>query len=234
MKAVAASIILSCFILTACAPAPAVATSAPEPTAVPATEAPTVIAPTEQPIAHKPTYQVIYDFQELYCQAKWTNNGQELPCPADDYTTSAAGVVSIANETDMESVTLVGDAALLTWPAHDGSFRGIFGTYPPIMLQEGDRFEATIGCMGVTTAGDECSVEYSLEYIDENGNYVDSSMTGWHWTETNDGVLHDIFVSFNGFGGRELRLVLVVRDEGDPTDDTALWLHPQLLRVVAP
>jgi hypothetical protein len=26
----------------------------------------------------------------------------------------------------------------------------------------------------------------------------------------------------------------VVRDNGDPTDDTALWLHPQLWRVVSP
>lgn len=235
MKAVAASLVLLCFILTACAPAPEVPTSAPvEPSAAP-TDAPTQAPATETPpIAAQPQFQVIYDFQELYCQAKWTNNGQELPCPADDYTTSASGVVSIANEADMESIRLVGDAALLTWPAHDGSFRGIFGTYPAITLQENDTFRATIGCMGVTNPNDECSVEFSLEYIDEDGNYVDSQITGWHWNETSDGEIHDIVVPFIGYGGRTLQLVLVVRDNGDATDDTALWLHPQLWRLVPP
>jgi hypothetical protein len=184
--------------------------------------------------ASGPIYQVIYDFQELHCQAKWTNNGQELPCPSNLYGDNLSGSVSIANESDMESIVLVGDSALMTYPAHDGSFRGIFGAYPPIMLQEGDEFRATIGCMGVTTPGDQCDVEYSLEYYDEEGNYVDSQITGWFWNETNDGVIHDIVVPFTGFGGRTLRLVLVVRDNGDPTDDTALWLHPQLWRVVSP
>lgn len=219
-------------LLAACAPVPAPATAAPTAAAAPI-EAPTV---EPQPTAAEdgPTYQVIYDFQELHCQAKWTNNGQELPCPSNIYGDNLSGSVSIANESNMENIVLEGDSALMTYPAHDGSFRGIFGTYPPIMLQEGDQFRATIGCLGLTTPGDQCDVEYSLEYIDENGTYVDSQLTGWHWNETNDGVIHDIMVPFTGFGGRTLRLVLVVRDNGDATDDTALWLHPQLWRVVSP
>lgn len=223
-------------LLAACAPAAAVpATAAPtEPAAtVLPTEAPTETAESFA-IGHKPDYQVIYDFQELYCQAKWTNNGQDLPCPSDIYEDNLSGSVSIANESDMENLVLVGDAALLTWPAHDGSFRGIFGAYPAITLQESDQFRATIGCLGVTAPGDECDVEFSLEYYDEQGNYVSSDVTGWRWNETNDGVVHDIVVPFIGYGGRTLRLVLVVRDNGDSTDDLALWLHPQLWRVVSP
>jgi hypothetical protein len=236
MKTLTGMLLISTvFILAACGSAPAVPTAAPvEPTATAMpTEAPTETAESF-PIGHKPDYQVIYDFQELHCQAHWTNSGQDLPCPSDIYEDNLSGSVSIANESDMENLVLVGDSALLTYPAHDGSFRGIFGAYPPITLQESDQFRATIGCLGATAAGDQCDVEFSLEYYDEQGNYVSSDKTGWRWNETNDGAVHEIMVPFIGYGGRTLRLVLVVRDNGDSTDDLALWLHPQLWRVVTP
>ncbi len=227
---IALYLVIGVFLLSACSPAVAGPTTTSFITPVPATntvEASPTSSPTETPA---PSHLVIYDFQELHCQATWTNNGQNLPCTANIYDENLGGSVSIANESDMESITLVGDSALMTYPAHDGSFRGIFGAYPPISIVQGDEFRATIGCMGVTTEFDECDVEYSLEYYDANENYFDSQITGWFWNETNDGEIHEIVVDLSALAGQTVRLVLVVRDNGDPTDDTALWLHPQLWR----
>lgn len=202
-------------------------TAPPSPSEVPS-QAPAETPDGSPPIS-APDYQVIYDFQELYCQAEWKNNSHSLPCPSNPG--QGGGSVSIAYESDMESLVLTGDSALLTYPAHDGMARGIFGIYPPITLQEHDQFRATIGCLGVTTAGDQCDVEFSLEFLDEQGAYIDSEITGWKWHETNDGAVHEILVSFAEYAGRTLRLALVVRDNGDSTDDLVLWLHPQLWRV---
>jgi hypothetical protein len=88
--------------------------------------------------------------------------------------------------------------------------------------------------MGVTTEFDQCDVEYSLEYYDAAGNYFDSSITGWVWYETNDGEIHEIVADLSSLAGETVKLVLVVRDNGDATDDTALWLHPQLWRRTSP
>lgn len=220
-------LIIVSLLLAACA-APPAATAPVEPTLAP------TAAPSETPTAaiSAPKYQVIYDFQELFCQAEWTNNGRDIACPTNPG--SPGGSVSIsADGTDMENLVLNGDTALLTWPAHDGSFLAIFGAYPPITLQAGDEFRATIGCLGAPSPNDLCNVEFSLEYYDEQGNYVDSQITGWKWTEVNDGAVHEIVVPLSGFAGRTLRLVLVVRDNGDVTDDIALWLHPQLWRMVS-
>lgn len=215
-------------ITAACAPAGA-ATSTPGPTALPATA---TLAPpaTSAPTSMVPNARVIYDFQELACQATWTNNGQNLPCPANIYEDNVGGYVSLANESYMEGTILERDSALETHPAFDGRFYGIFGAYPPISIVSGDEFRATIGCRdGVQR--NNCDVEFSLEYYDSNGNYVDSTVTGWRWNEIDDGQVHEIRVDLSALAGETVRLVLVVRDNGDPTDDNALWLHPQLWRL---
>ena len=70
-----------------------------------------------------------------------------------------------------------------------------------------------------------------MEYYTENGAYIDSQQTGWYWNQTQDEATTDIAVDLSILAGQTVRLVLVVRDNGDPEGDYALWVEPQLWRT---
>jgi len=227
MRKITLLLIITILLLAACAPPAAVPTA----TSLPNIETQQLniaMAPSDTP---EPPGRVIYDFQELFCQATWTNNGQNLVCPSDLYEENENGFISLANEVYMEGTLLERDSALMTRPSVNGSFYGIFGAYPPIHIQMGDQFRATIGCMDDAQTNNSCDVKFALEYYDTNGNYIGSEQTGWSWNETNDGHLTDINLDLSSLAGESVRFTLVVRDNGDPIGDYALWLHPQLWRT---
>ncbi len=158
------------------------------------------------------------------------NSGQALTCPSEDYVGIGPGFVGVLDNPNVEGLGQTGKPALLTHSSVDGSFRAIFGKFPAMTIQEGDEFRATLACLEEVEAA-YCNVEFSLEYYDANGKYHSSEETGWAWQQTNDSTTADIFVDLSRLAGQTVQLVLVVRDNGDPDRDYALWLHPQLWRI---
>ena len=218
-------------LLLASACSPGVPAASPTSILLPATATETA-EPSETPT---PTPQlsigpkVIYDFLELACQAKWTNNGQDLPCPGEQFHIIGPGYVGVIEDALVESDLLMNVPVLLTHPSSNGSFYGIFGAYPPISIKEGDQFMSGLACLeGIEASG--CTVQFALEYYDENGAYFGYEATGWEWTESQDGVINTVQVDLSPLAGQSVQLTLVVRDEGSPAGDYAVWIGPQLLR----
>lgn len=212
-------------LLSACAPAAAV-----QPTAVPATDAPAATTTSSPEPSATTGPVVIYDFLENACEAEWTNNGQTLKCPSENYVSIGAGFVGVLENPNVEGVGQTGEPALLTHPSISSDYKDIFGKFPAMTIQDGDEFRATLACLEEVEAA-YCSVEFSLEYYDANGKYHSSDETGWVWSQTNDSTTADIYVDLAQLVGKTVKLVLVVRDNGDPDRDYALWLHPQLWRT---
>jgi len=177
-----------------------------------------------------PSETVIYDFMVHACEAVWTNNAQTLVCPSQSYGNIGSGYVEVRENTNIEGATELRGTALLTHPSANGTFLGIFGAFPPIIIESGDQFRATLSCVDQVEAV-FCDVEFALEYYTENGAYIDSQQTGWYWNQTQDEATTDIAVDLSILAGQTVRLVLVVRDNGDPEGDYALWVEPQLWRT---
>lgn len=221
-------LIVIALVISACAPTPSIATSTalslPTSTLLPSL----VPSSTTSPSA-TPSGTVIYNFLELACQATWSNNGENLDCPGSDFHIIGSGYVGEIAFPVMEGNITLNESALLTHPSNKATFYGIFGSFPPINIKEGDEFRATIGCLYGVEAED-CNAEFSLEYIDQAGAYVDSQVTGWRWQEINDGQMTDIALDLSALAGQSVQLTLVVRDNGSSPGDYTVWINPHLWR----
>ncbi len=174
-----------------------------------------------------PVADVFYNFLESACDAEWSNNGQTLSCPGSQWHTIGPGFVGVIEDAVVEGDQQPGEPVLLTHPATSGGYRGIFGAYPPIRIQAGDEFRATIGCLYGVEA-ESCDADFALEYIDETGEYISS---GLQWHVVNDGQMTEISADLSFLAGQSIQLVLVVRDNGSPSGDYAVWVFPALWRV---
>ncbi len=226
-KAEALLVLTTVLLLAACAPGAATPTQTVPPATTPLLPSET---PSPAPTA-TPMGQIIYDFQELFCQANWKNSGQHLECPSSQtWLLPGNGYIGLMDLVTMEGTATENETALVTHPAENGSFLDIFGEFPPITIKAGDEFRATLACLDGQEP-QKCDVAFSLEYYDENGNYISSDQTGWTWNERQDGHVTNVNVDLSSLAGRTVRLTLAVRDNGDPTGDYAVWLHPQLWRI---
>jgi len=135
------------------------------------------------------------------------------------------------------------ERGMLTHPATNTSLgqSQIFGTYPPFTVQPGDQFRATVGCLsswetlyGWPATG--CKVQFALEYYDAAGTYHSyQQMTPWTaWEETYDGAITTVNVDLSPLAGQTVRFTLVVRDQGNPKGDYALWVEPHIWRLAQP
>ncbi|MEX2162599.1 MAG: hypothetical protein WD751_11910 [Anaerolineales bacterium] len=176
-----------------------------------------------------PQSNVAYDFLESACEAEWMNNGQPLPCPSLDYVSIGGGFVGILEAPSVEGMGQISESALLTHPSMDSAYTGIFGSYPAMTIEAGDKFQATLACLGQVEAA-HCNVKFGLAYYEEDGTYVDSSAMGWEWEKRFDQTTLNIFVDLGPIAGQTVRLVLLIRDNGNPLGDYALWLNPVLVR----
>lgn len=232
-KAAPAFLFAAGLLLAACAGGP----SAPTPIPVPATlasspEATATFAPSSTPLPEAtatagPQSYVIYDFLQLACEASWSNNGQALDCPGEQWHIIGSGYVGLIEDPVVEGNLQLSEPALLTHPSNAPDYYGIFGAYPAMTIKEGDQFRATIGCLEGVEA-ETCDAQFSLEHYDEEGNYEPLMIT---WNESYDGQLTEISADLSFLAGRTVRLVLVVRDNGESFGDYAIWLHPALWRL---
>lgn len=218
-------VFLTAFILiSACAPSPATPQPAdPQP-------APVFTAiPTLTPIPPTPTFAIsplddaantVYYFASDVCKAKWTNNRQELPCPGINGQINS-GFVELLTQTEL-SLPYKADA-ILSMPAQDGKFLDIFGAFPARKIELADFFRAQLYCMPDAP----CDVTFSLGYYDGNGKFYEP-FPAWPYNHTE--IPRLINFPLDILANQTAQLTLIVRDNGDPAGDYAVWVEPRIFR----
>jgi hypothetical protein len=161
------------------------------------------------------------DFAASYCSAAWQSSVTTLNCPSNpnDFIN---GSVTRTNAPRLEIGYQDDEQALITIPA-DGSNGLIQGRYPAIVIQNGDRFQALVGCMD---ASPNCNVTFQLNYSANGGPVYNLGS----WTELYDGGHTRIDADLSGLAGQSVEMILTVLDNNSSSDDRAFWLSPRLRR----
>jgi hypothetical protein len=208
--------------LTESGPSPTLAPPSPIGTATPLPASPT---PVPFPVETPQPGTVVLDFVALACQARWANSAFDLPCPGDR-DDLAEGFITPADQAVTEGQIPVEAPLLIGLPGLGGEHgAGLFGTFPPLLIQPGDSFHAVVTCQG----GSPCDVEFALEYIDAQGNYQHDM--GWSWRHHYGGGPVPLQVDLSPLAGQTVQLVLAVRDQSTPEDDWVLWVYPYVARA---
>jgi hypothetical protein len=214
---------LTCILLLACTPSQATPQPADLQPAATFTAIPTLTA-----LPPTPTYAVpplddaantAYYFAPDICNAKWSNNGQEIPCPSVEGQPS--GYVNLLTEAELNLPYKAN--AILSVPSQDGNYLDIFGTFPPRTIGLNDFFRAQLYCMPDT----QCDVTFSLGYYDNAGKFFEPFPT-WPYNYTQLPRL--INFPLDILAGQTVQLTLIVRDNGNPTGDFAVWVEPRIYR----
>jgi hypothetical protein len=210
-------------------PSPSPTTTLPPPvTTLPPTATitspPATPTPVPFPLKFPAPGTVVLDFVALACRARWANGAFDLPCPGN-LNDLAEGYIAPAEQAVAEGQIPVEAPLLVGLPGLGGEHgAGLFGTYPSLLIQPGDTFNAVVACQD----GTNCDVEFALEYIDAQGAYQHGM--GWSWQHSYGGGPVPVQVDLSPLAGQTVQLVLVVRDQGTPEDDWVLWVYPYVAR----
>jgi hypothetical protein len=161
-----------------------------------------------------------YDFVTNYCDAAWRNDSDPLPCPGTEGANS--GFVIALNSPNMENGKSIGNG-LLTYPekTNDGM---ITGKYPNFKVENGDRFQANIGCL---QNANDCDVIYRLQYQIGSGDI----RTLGQWRELYEGNSYAINIDLSSLSGQKVKFILTVIANGSSHEDFALWINPRITRL---
>lgn len=227
MRAMLVSLILS--FLSACNPA---SNSDTQPVA-PAEE--DVLPPTAVPDAQVslqlPTPipgTVALDMAAKPCSASWSNNGEYLPCPGD-INEIAGGYAASFDSIIIEGAIQVDQPGLLTIPAQaESPFAAIFGKYPPFTVMQGDQFRAVLAC---ADGHPGCDAAFSLEYFTPDNRVIQIPGAKWEKRYSEETPYIQVDLNLDILAGQTVQFLLAVRDNGDPSDDYAVWIMPHIARV---
>ncbi len=166
---------------------------------------------------------VAYDFANNYCDANWTNNDRDLPCPGDD--NDETGFVMKLNTVTLEDGDPEDGPALFTLPkGRNNGF--ISGQYPSFTVREGDRFRSLINC---EYRAKKCDVVFRLDY--KNNGKVKTLAS---WREVCEGKYYLVDLDLSALEDETVKFILVVSANGSPTQDHAVWLNPRIVRQGKP
>lgn len=193
------------------------------PTATPGTPTATPIAPTVTPTAIIPTAvpgASAYDFVANACTAQWISGWGVLPCPGAN--NDAKGFVPVLTNPKLETGVTDSRPALLTFP-QSGSYTTIKGIYPAFRVENGDRFQATIGCEHGATS---CYVGYRLDY--QIGSQPVQNF--WTFYERYEGQVYNVDLNLSPLAGKDVKFILTIVSGSVSTGDRALWVAPRIVR----
>jgi len=158
-----------------------------------------------------------YSLVANYCDANWesgTNNS--LPCPGTNSGTQ--GFVIRLNNPDLENKQ-ENEPAIWVRPNHANSGY-IEGLFPDYMVQSGDHFVATIGCLD---NNNNCRVQFTLSYRKNNGTVVQLGT----WDEKSDGLVTNIDFNLSSLAGTEINFILLVETNNSSfSEANAFWFMP--------
>ena len=165
-----------------------------------------------------------FDFVAELCNARWTNNGNDLPCPGGgDPRNSPDGYVRL-----YDAATLgvnESNSAILTYPAQN-TFEGVFGRYPEYEVHSGDQFFTYVTCISEAP----CDVNYALDYYDGNGGYH-SDFASWDYRGNEP--MKEVIVELSPLAGEKLEFVLALRPNNSRESAFALWIGPRIILTTA-
>lgn len=166
---------------------------------------------------------VAYDFAANAASATWTSGAGTLAFPGTDG--DAKGFALRLDAPKFESGITLGNPGLLVAPQN--IYNGyIQGTYPAFRVQNGDRFQATVGCEYGATS---CYVAHRLDYQIGNGPI----RTFWTFREKYEGLTYNANLNLSSLAGQDVKFILFISAYGNATGDRALWGNPVIARVGA-
>lgn len=231
------SLLLLGLFLTGCAPTTsqalqatpsptqAVVESVAQPTAKP-TFIPTALATVTAAPTHDFTLvglpaeedgELLFDFVGQMCAADWSTRGQDLPCPGNDTQSSAGYVMKL----DAEKQGLPADTNILLAYTPQENYETIYGEYPAVSVQKGDRFRTALACKEHTF----CDVEFVLNFSDERGS---AGLKNWRYLFTDEPIVVDY--PLDALAGQTVQFTLAVRARGNPVEAYAVWIAPHIYR----
>jgi hypothetical protein len=165
-----------------------------------------------------------YSFTENYCDAQWNNGTSLLPCPGPEGDN--AGYVVRIDSARLENGDPAGSSGILTYPrdANNGFIQGIF---PPILIEDGDRFRSIINCR-TNSAG--CDVIFRLDYQVGGGALKNIGQ----WNEAYEGKWFSLDIDLSALEGKSVTFIMTVYANGSPFKDFAIWINPLILRPGTP
>ncbi len=163
-------------------------------------------------------YDTPFDFVTNYCLGQWSNDTHVLPCPGS--SSSLGGFVIKLKNPDLEKGGVDNEPALWAHPEFikNGT---IIGEYPAILIQDGDYFITTLGCLKDATA---CNVVFDLSYSADDGPITSLGT----WTETYDKTVTNVNIDLSALKGKSVVFYLTVDANGTYKDDDAFWLAPAI------
>lgn len=162
-----------------------------------------------------------YDFTTNAASATWTSGTGALTFPVAD--NNANGFAFKLDKPKLESGIESAQAGLLLAP-NNVSNGFVQGAYPSFRVENGDRFQATIGCeYGATT----CYVAYRLDYQIGTG----AVKTFWTFREKYEGWTYNVNLNLSSLAGQDVKFILVTSAYGSPTGDRSLWVNPVIARA---
>jgi hypothetical protein len=167
----------------------------------------------------EPDPRFAYDLAHAVCRAEWRSNTGLLPCSGTPG--SANGYVYYDTDPYLEHRRE--DEPTLVMSPRVANNGWISGTFPPYLVQAGDRFLAEIGCMA---GASRCDVIFQLIYQIGVGQLQKIA----EWREVHDGQATLIDMDLSHLAGNEIKLILRVDVNGSHEDDDVFWFLPHIRR----
>jgi hypothetical protein len=151
---------------------------------------------------------VVYDFNQVVCLAQWhSNRATFLSCDGlDDEEGLLNGFVRLNTDPALEASSRDNPVVIEMKPNNQqGGW--LAGFFPPITIEEGDHFLATVGCMDGYA---DCSVLFQLDYELADGTHQTLAENA----QVFDNLPGEMDVDLSSLAGQNVTLVLVVRENG--------------------
>ena len=155
---------------------------------------------------------------DSYCSAEWTSPTGKLNCPGQPG--DSGGFVYSDNRPVLENGSRDDETALwLGLYNADDSY--LEGSFPAMKIPANARFTAILGCKRGNTA---CDVNFSLNYEDSSGNRHELAA----WNEIHDLQYQRLDVDLGSLGGKQVKIVLLLKANGSPSGDMIHLLEPMI------
>jgi hypothetical protein len=170
---------------------------------------------------------IVYDFLTQAAYASWKSGSGgtfDTTLAFGGADADPNGVAKIKEGATLETGAISGKI-LLTFPKH--TINGaIAGTYPPYLVQDGDRLRVRVGFLG--GPGGTCGAGNAAFQV----HYQEGATTNMlgNWNKSCNGTLLPIDINLSSLAGHTIQIIFVVRSEGDFLDDWAIWNSPRIER----
>lgn len=158
------------------------------------------------------------DFAASYAAASWYS-AKGSPSSSDNYVN---GSIYRTTTPKMEKEHTDDEPTLIMIPS-EGQGGQIYGQYPAVNIQNGDRLRGIIGC---TSDSPECNVMIQINYRADGG----STQNLGSWTEVYDGNWTFLDIDLSTLAGKSVQFTLLVFNNGSSKDDRVFWLAPKIVR----